>query len=135
MVQSVGGEGRVGQRAFCLKSKGHRAGGRNGKRGKEGRKAIRKFLPAWWRWPKGRGRAWRLAIDTRRAPAVAIKKAFAKGASIAVVRYERRGEREQSILLGESSISGVGHLSTAMLDRCVTRGLQELAKKNLQNST
>ena len=53
-----------------------------------------------------------------RAP-VAIKKAFAKGASIAVVRYERRGEREQSILLGESSISGVGHLSTAMLDRCV----------------
>ena len=66
-----------------------------------------------------RGRAWRLAIDTRRAPAVAIKKAFAKGASIAVVRYERRGERAECILLGESSISGVGHLSTAMLDRCV----------------
>ena len=63
------------------------------------------------------------------------KKAFAKGASIAVVRYERRGERAECILLGESSISGVGHLSTAMLDRCVTRGLQELAKKNLQNST
>ena len=83
-----------------------------------------------------RGRAWRLAIDTRRARARrGNKKAFAKGASIAVVRYERRGEREQSILLGESSISGVGHLSTAMLDVSCTRGLQELAKKNLQNST
>ena len=31
MVQSVGG----GQRAFCLKGRGHRAGGRNGKRGRE----------------------------------------------------------------------------------------------------